>query len=340
MFVIFTLRAELRSHAPKSQSPSHLLPAADLLGDIEPLLRWDAYSLLGKIGIGSPVREWISSGTHLPVTMTGHGDGAKSFLSRTRGYPSLEVDPTTNQPEVRFTRNGYDAYGWFQSEQPIEIPLSPGSNLGITVIFVGQMSEPILPHLSEHILSFSDGVYGENTIELYRPNIWSYNIAWNDMIGTGYCQTHNWGSMASFNTRQYQVFAMRVRSDWSYMSTISYWVNGQRNTNEARYTTRPESYGCQYISLPRTTTVNYLGKSVYAGDGYLDGSLRELVIYNRPLTDTELLIVSQVLLTKWAPRGTARAVHGACIIMICSMLDRQQTSSENAVNLTCHVQLP
>jgi hypothetical protein len=155
------------------------------------------------------------------------------------------------------------------SSQIVQLPNIQFGSSGLTIAL--WMKCVSIPTNWMRIFDFARGP-SDNEIYLGFPSAGSMQMGfYNTSIGTGGNYNLNY-SISDTNWHHY-VFVI------SSNGTISLYVDGATITNSI--STK------QYPSLLSLTT-NYLGKSFYSNDGYLNAYMNQFLIFNRVITSTEV----------------------------------------------------
>lgn len=252
---------------------------------VQPVVSWDAYSLMGSVAAGAPISRWPGSGSS-PVAMVGYGFNASA--------PTLQYE--NGVPHVRFSRNGRLNYGWFTAEANVTLPdtFSAGP-AGLTIALVARMRTVVDGQQqgasAERIFEFSAVPGGsQNSLSISRDGS-------SNQIFAGY---KNFGSSA-----------------WQFLTTNG--INGSFQVMLIRFSTQPAAgfalytqgafrtlytYSFEPIAFPKILAASgcFIGRPYNGanGDLHLTGEIQELSFYMGAFNDTMMAAEAARLTDKWA----------------------------------------
>lgn len=250
-----------------------------------PLVRWDAWSLVSQVGEGGEVSRWDSSGSS-PLAMLGHGYGGSQ--------PSLQYEGGV--PHVRFERYARQRYAWLTSEGALTLPAEPlceGCSPGLTMVLAvripssayqqgqGGTFERVFecaaaPDSSDVSLTFCRNSDQANPLFGYANAGMGWKLA---------------ATSAQLFDGGFQIYVGRVTLAPGF-------------TLFARGAYQPLSMpGGAAMTLPRTATTCYLGRSMHPADPYLAGDIREVSIHAGAFTDDMMHAEYERQAAKWAARS-------------------------------------
>lgn len=160
-------------------------------------------------------------------------------------------------------------------EQFLRVPsleLKCATNGGFTALAYVKFSDS--PGNYERIFDFGDGP-GVNNIYFGRHTT-TNTILFSFRNGTNRVSV----SGATIVSNQWTILGCRIRSD-----SMSIWQDGVESTTSSS-TLTPSN---------RTSTKNYIGRNNWDAEDYFTGSMRGLLVWDRALSDEEMVVMSQWL---------------------------------------------
>jgi hypothetical protein len=235
---------------------------------INAVVNFDANSLSSTYGIDTEIISWQNSGS-LTTSAAGNGTTTKPRLRKLGNYYHVEFNRANNNyftiPELLFT--------WFNVG---------GIYNGLTVFVVAQFTN--IGHF-ERFMDFSSG-QGNNNIWFGR-NESQNRLGGNIWNGTSEAVNNNGAFTENSN---FHIFTMHVTNTSSGGTNILYCDSVTTALSTLNFATPIAN---------RTSTQNYIGRSAWATDAYLNANMRQLLIYNTALTQADLSTVYSELKTKW-----------------------------------------
>jgi hypothetical protein len=230
----------------------------------------DASTLSGSSG--TQISTWTGSDSQPNATGASGTGSTKPTLQVISGRNYVSFNSSTQQhftlPSITMTfRDG--------SNNPIN---------GLTVFLVARRSTTT--GFWERYVDFGNGAGVDNLI-IARPNNNANTIASEYLNGGTYIISRN----ITANDGTFYVYAFVLTNG----STTSYrfYLNGSQVTSTSQN-------GGTFESINnRTTTINYVGRSNWSNDAYLNSDMGELIIINSALSNGQVGIWSTFLKTKW-----------------------------------------
>jgi hypothetical protein len=231
------------------------------------VVNFDASSLSLTYGIDTEITSWQNDGL-LTKSATGNGT-TKPRLRKLGNYYHVEFNRANNNhfniSELPFT--------WFNVG---------GIYNGLTVFVVAQFTN--IGHF-ERFIDFSSG-QGNNNIWFGRKESQS-RLGGNIWNGSSEVVDNNGAFTENSN---FQIFTMHVTNTSN---------GGTNNLYCDSVTTALSSSNFTTPIANRASTQNYIGRSAWPTDAYLNANMRQLLIYNTALTQADLSKVYSELKTKW-----------------------------------------
>jgi hypothetical protein len=252
-------------------SEATTLTEFQIFGDAPTVLRttarmWLKVDDLGAIADNSQVTTWASATKNL--TATGYTAGSVSYrpiMKRTEAYPFVRIGNTSLSTS---TSNGnYFSFG----PQTFNIATNNGFTMVCAIRYLTTAA-------FGRIIDFNNGE-GNNNLIVSRFEAGSQFILsyFNSSTNTGLA-----GVKGTVRTNEWQVIAARFKN------------------NELAFYEASKSTGAGLTLQNKSWTNTFIGKSAWSTDNYANIDIREMLIYDRELTDAQIAELQDYLRNKYS----------------------------------------
>lgn len=223
---------------------------------------WLRASDLTGVPEGTAIDKWYSATNGKVATAYGVGTTGKPVVKRTEAFPYVRL----GSGAASTTNGNYFDFG----SQTINI----STNAGFTVIFSARFVGPAAHY--ERVIDFSNGQNNDNIV-IAR---YGSTTSWASSYRNG---TTTVGDItASSVTGSWQTVAVRFITNETAM-----FIDGTKTTG-----------GCSTMTN-KTLAQTWIGRSAWSGDSYANVDIRELLVYDRGLSDTDINNVTAYINAKF-----------------------------------------
>jgi len=248
------------------------IPLSSFYSTVGPVkkVHLDASSLSGSVG--TQISTWTGSDSQPSATGVSGTGSTKPTLQSESSKNHVHFDASTQQyftlPSLTFSFTD-------GSNNPIN---------GLTIFIVGRHSTTLA--VWERFFDFGNGPAADNIL-VARPgtnaNMWTLEI----FNASNYITSR----YVNATDNVWYVFAVSITNTASL--SYNYYLNGVSTTS---YVQNGSASNTAYTN--RTISSNYIGRSNWA-DAYLTGDIREMIIINSGLPNSQVVTWSNYLKTKW-----------------------------------------
>lgn len=211
---------------------------------------------------------------------------AEPCTSSPNQRPQLQLDPQTGLPFVALSVNRTaSTCATFRAAGSVTVPVTPGS-LGMTIMLVVRMQSALSP-----TGGMSREVYLDLQASNYNDRIWIsrgstgvrflYRTAASDTL---------WAEFdGSLQTGRFEIFTFRM-AEGTFTGLYNHVVNITQQVTSANFTNVDTTYSSVLLGRDANMDPNNPMAAM---------SIRDVLIYNRPLSDVEMNLVYEQLVNKW-----------------------------------------
>ena len=235
---------------------------------ITPILNFDA-SAFASSGSGTTISSWSNAGA-LGTTYNAVGYNSPT-VGTASGYSHVSFDRTASQ------------YFSIPTSLPMTWFNNSGAYSGLTIFVVAQYVGT--PGSWERFIEFGNGSKSDNIFVSRNgmTNLWSGSV-YNDASEVGTCIF----PVATDNA--FHIFMANFTNDASGLTITVF----QDDTTVAATATTPGT------SITNQTSINnYIGRSNWTTDAYLNANIRQIQVYNSSLAMNQMTAVCSALKIKW-----------------------------------------
>lgn len=228
-----------------------------------------------NLPFGSQLSVWPNSGTFgSRYNALAYGSSTTPALAVANGYQHVTLDRAQSQ-YLNVGGGSSVPFSWF---------VNGSTYRGFTVFFVARYQGS--PAAWERWMDFGNGAHADNIL-LGRENTYAELYAY---ISNGSSYMLSSGGSYGTNDTNWHVFAMRS-TNAAAGSTSTLTI--------ARDNTTLETFNYTLSIQNRSTTNNFIGRSNFPGDSYLSAHIRQFLMFDYAMSDTEMTIVTAILQTRW-----------------------------------------
>jgi hypothetical protein len=282
------LGAQILYRSPSSATFTTIqtsLPAQQFCYGFKPYVKLDANHLAFRQGItaNSAIATWSNMGTDGTAV---HATGASA---NSQGNPTLTQDDngfmvTFDRTKQQHFTLGSLTFDKFRSADNLNIN-------GLCVLCVARF-QPGNRGNWERIFDFGNGASSDNILLARSDTSSSLVLTSRNGSPETVGRTYTFAQMDG----AFHVYGLVITN--SATSTMTFSVDGNEVTDGAVNRVTPTNI------LNRTTTINYIGRSLFGGsDAYFTGDVRELQIYREAIPTAMMLQMSRYLMLKWGVRS-------------------------------------